>query len=65
MEKHLEIIYIKENDIDENITCDICLQKETVEQNEIILCELCNIGVHQFCYGEPIMNKIPDNSFHY
>ena len=31
--------------------CDVCLGKESMEGNVIVLCDGCEVGVHQWCYG--------------
>lgn len=41
-----ELIYINQNEIDEMIQCDVCLDYEHEEENQIVICELCNAGVH-------------------
>ncbi|KAJ6225339.1 hypothetical protein RDWZM_003884 [Blomia tropicalis] len=46
---------IKEQQIgieyDENTRCDVCQSVDAEEHNEMVFCELCNICVHQTCYG--------------
>ena len=39
-------IKIKENDIDDNICCDVCLEYDHDLDNKIVLCDLCNVAVH-------------------
>ncbi|CAG0889633.1 unnamed protein product [Cyprideis torosa] len=36
---------------DENVVCDICRSPDSEEGNEMVFCDLCNICVHQACYG--------------
>lgn len=47
-----KLIYINENDIDQNIFCDICLD-DVVEKDEdgivtdhVVICDKCNVAVH-------------------
>jgi hypothetical protein len=47
------IIRTEENKIDSKIVCDICLNGDIQDDNEIVICEICLCGVHQACYGIP------------
>ena len=46
-----EKIIIVNNQVDEDIQCDICLEYEYEEDDFIVLCDLCNAATHQSCYG--------------
>lgn len=37
---------IDENDEDEKIQCDVCLDFDHEKDNEIVICSLCNVAVH-------------------
>lgn len=54
---------IQENNIDEDIQCDICLDFEYEEGDEIVICEMCNVGVHQTCYGGELVDGIPNGEW--
>jgi hypothetical protein len=40
---------IAENDKDEDIQCDVCLEHEYDDDDLIVVCGLCNAAVHQTC----------------
>lgn len=43
-------IWVAQNEIDSNIQCDICQEFDQENGDEIVLCDTCNVGVHQSCY---------------
>ncbi len=46
---------IKLNNVnDEDIQCDICLEYDYEDHDQIVICELCNAATHQSCYGGAI-----------
>lgn len=52
-------IRIDQNDNDEDIQCDVCLESYAEEGNEIVLCDLCNVATHQSCYGSELLKGVP------
>lgn len=43
----------------EELRCDICWDGETTLHNLIVICEGCDIPVHQECYGVPLIPEGP------
>ena len=54
-----KVIRIDSNDLDANIVCDICQENFAEINDEIVLCDLCNVATHQTCYGGDILKKVP------
>jgi len=43
--------------------CCVCEEGDGSEDNPIVFCDSCNMSVHKECYGSPLVNKIPDDSW--
>ena len=41
------------------MVCDVCLDDDDDEDNEIVICELCLGAVHQKCYGSELLKSVP------
>jgi len=48
----------------EESSCDVCGDEYSWEDDELIICELCNYIVHQGCYGSELYNSIPKNKWY-
>jgi len=43
--------------------CCVCEEGDGSEDNPIVFCDSCNMSVHKECYGNPLVNRIPDDSW--
>ena len=39
--------------------CDVCLGEDDAENDEIVICDICYVGVHQQCHGGKIKDSLP------
>ena len=47
---------------DEDALCAICAEGHSMEPDQIVFCERCDLGVHQRCYGvEPLPAGVRDS----
>ncbi|KAJ0399201.1 hypothetical protein ATCC90586_000043 [Pythium insidiosum] len=51
----------RQNAVDDDAACGVCLQKDSLEHDPIVLCELCGVAVHQSCYR---LDDIPDDDWY-
>ena len=62
-EAYKKLIYITKNDNDADIMCDVCLDDffDEDEQDDLVMCDGCNVAVHQSCYGHEIRKNRPQD----
>ena len=51
---NVEEVWMRENENEETALCDVCLEKDYTEGNELVFCVVCRLAVHIYCYGEPL-----------
>lgn len=49
----------------EDVVCTICLEEESYEDDQIVICDLCNSSFHQICYGGDLLsiNEADDSEY--
>ena len=57
-------IRCEKNKTEENIVCDVCLDGDDDEGDEILICDLCQTAVHQTCYGGELLDSIPQGNWY-
>jgi len=58
------LIRIDQNEQNDEVICDICLDDDDDEGDEIVICDLCLVGVHQSCYGGKLKHAIPAGNWY-
>ena len=61
----LNQVYQRQNLVDKDIVCDICLSEYPEDGDEIIVCENWLVAVHQSCYGKDIKDQVPKNDWNW
>ena len=59
-----EKIRIDQNKNEDDIVCDVCLDDDDDEGNEIVICDLCLGAVHQSCYGSELLGGVPEGNWY-
>ena len=49
---------------DHEYACDVCLKKDSEDDNLILICDLCDAGVHQKCYGNELGKHLPEGNWY-
>ncbi len=62
---------MNENDNMEDVVCDVCyddLPEEEPDSGQttdaIVICDICNVSVHQSCYGRELKSQVPEGDWH-
>lgn len=56
LEANIQHIVIEENSDETKIACDVCQYTDDFDEDEIFICSLCQVGVHQTCYGSELVS---------
>ncbi len=56
------LIVLSEFEDEENWRCDICLSKESEDDDPLYQCDLCMVVVHPTCYRRDLYLEILENS---
>ena len=48
------------NKNEDEMVCDVCLDDDDDEGNEILICDMCLGAVHQKCYGSELLSGVPE-----
>eukprot|EP00347_Sterkiella_histriomuscorum_P020970 403335761 len=56
-----EIVMLEHKDCDDKLKCDICLDNQSQEDNQLVVCEICLAATHQKCYGLDLKDRVPEN----
>lgn len=44
--------------------CDVCLDDDDDDNNDIVICDLCQVAVHQTCYGGELLEGVPEGNWY-
>ena len=60
------MIWVTKNDIDDDIQCDACQDdfKDESTGDDLVICEKCNVAVHQSCYGHGMLQQFPQGDWY-
>ena len=45
------------NSDETEMACDVCLYQDDFDGDEIVICGLCTVAVHQSCYGSELISQ--------
>ena len=53
--------WLKDNEIEEDIVCDVCMNDRKCEEtgDDLVMCDKCNVAVHMQCYGHDLLQGFP------
>ena len=61
-----QMIWVSKNDNDADILCDACLDDfyDEEKKDDLVICEKCNVSVHQSCYGHGLLENFPQDAWY-
>ena len=62
LREYYSVVVMKENEDEERWKCDVCLSKESEDDDPLYQCDLCMVVVHPTCYRRDLYLEIFDNS---
>lgn len=54
-----EKLWVDENNINDDIACDVCIGMDDDSDDEIVVCDGCNAASHRSCYGKELIYTMP------
>jgi hypothetical protein len=52
-----------EDEEDDGVFCDVCKEGDADEEDPIVFCDGCDVMVHASCYGNPLIDGIPEGDW--
>ncbi|KAF3341935.1 Kinesin-related protein 4 [Carex littledalei] len=52
-----------EEEIDDGVHCAVCQSKDADPSDPIVFCDGCDLMVHAYCYGNPLIKSIPEGDW--
>ena len=56
---------MQKNDVESEIVCDVCMSDfvDETTNDELVICEKCNVATHLSCYGHDLIHGIPEGDW--
>ena len=59
-----EQIRMDQNAENDDIICDVCLEDDDDQGDEIVICGLCQCAIHQTCYGGDLIGSLTEGEWY-